>query len=60
METLSQIDSMTWMILVSAVIICVAVLLAKTIKFVLKLAVIVVMLLFVIYFLRQAGVIPLP
>ncbi len=60
METLANISPMTWIILIAAVIICVSVLFAKAIKFVLKLAVIVVMLLFVVYFLRQAGISLLP
>ncbi|MCK4565419.1 MAG: hypothetical protein KAU94_12190 [Verrucomicrobia bacterium] len=57
MDTLSTIDSMTWIIMISALVICMLVLFAKAINAVLKLAVIVVMLAFVAYFLRQAGII---
>ena len=57
MDTLSTIDSMTWIIMVSALVICVLVLFAKAIHAALKLAVIVVMLTFVAYYLRQAGII---
>ena len=60
MEELSTIDPMTWMIVVSAIIICVLALFSKAIKTMLKLAVIVVMLVFVAYFLVQAGIIQLP
>lgn len=60
MDTFSALPPMTWMIIASAVIICVLVLFAKAIKVTLKLAVIAVMLLFVAYFLVQAGVIQLP
>jgi hypothetical protein len=60
MESLQAIDPMTWIIIGAAVIICAAVLFAKAIKFALKLAVIAVMLLFIAYFLVQAGIIELP
>ncbi len=60
METLSTIPSMTWMIVISAIIICVLSLFAKAIKASLKLAIIAVMLLFIVYFLVQAGIIQLP
>ena len=56
LEQLSNIDSVTLLVLVSAVIICVLVLFAKVVKFTLKLAVISLMLVFIIYFLRQAGI----
>ena len=45
------------MVLIAAAIIIVLVLFAKAIKGLLKLAVIAVMILFIIYFLRQAGLI---
>lgn len=60
METLQSIPPMTWMIIVSAVIITVAVLFSKAIKALLKMAVILVMITFVVYFLVQAGIIELP
>jgi len=56
MEQLSNIDSVTLLVVASAIIICVLVLFAKAIKFTLKLAVIAVMLAFIVYFLRQAGI----
>ena len=56
MEQLSNIDSVTLLVVTSAIIICVLVLFAKAIKFTLKLAVIAVMLTFIVYFLRQAGI----
>ncbi len=55
MEFFQHFDPLTWLVLASALIISIMVLFAKAIKFVLKLVVIGVMLLFVIYFLRQAG-----
>ncbi|MEE9368535.1 MAG: hypothetical protein V3V05_06680 [Pontiella sp.] len=60
MESLKNLDSMTWIILAAAGIICSVVLFNKAIKFMLKLAVLIVMILFVGYFLLQAGVIELP
>ena len=57
MDTLYTIDSMTWIIMVSALVICVLILFAKAIRAALKLAVLIVMLAFVAYFLRQAGII---
>jgi hypothetical protein len=60
MDNLYTIDSMTWTIMVSALVICVLVLFAKAIKAALKLAVIVVMLALVAYFLLQAGIIQWP
>ena len=56
LEQLSNIDSVTLLVLISAVIICVLVLFAKAIKFTLKLSVIALMLVFIVYFLRQAGI----
>ena len=60
METLANIPPMTWIIMVSAIIICVLALFAKAIKATLKLAIFAVMLLFVLYYLVQAGLIQLP
>jgi hypothetical protein len=60
MEALQNIDPMTWMIIGAAVIISVVVLFNKAVKFALKLAVIVVMLIFAAYFLVQGGVIEIP
>jgi len=56
MEALSNIDSMTWTIIIAAIFICLATLFSKAIKFLLKLAVIIVMLFVVAYFLVQAGI----
>ncbi|MEA2069327.1 MAG: hypothetical protein U9P12_09010 [Verrucomicrobiota bacterium] len=57
---LSDIEPMVWLIIGAATIISVAVVFAKTIKVVLKLAVVAVMLAFVGYYLVQAGIIQLP
>lgn len=59
-ELLKNLDSMTWMIIAAASIICAIVLFNKAVKFMLKIAVILVMILFVGYFLIQAGLIELP
>ena len=56
MEQLSNIDSVTFLVIASAVIICALVLFAKAVKFTLTLAGIAVMLAFIVYFLRQAGI----
>lgn len=56
METLGSIDSTTWMVFFAAAFICIAVIFSKVIKFFLKLAVIIAMLVMVVYFLRQAGI----
>jgi hypothetical protein len=60
MEALSHLDPMTWIIIIAAVIICALTVLSKAIHLTMKLAIIVVMLAFIAYFLRQAGVIQLP
>jgi hypothetical protein len=60
MDALSSIDSMTWTIIAAATVICIATLFSTAIKFLLKLAVIAVMLGVVAYFLVQAGIIRLP
>lgn len=60
MESLQTIDAMTWIIIAAAVIISITVLFNKAIKLMLKLAVISVAVLFVVYFLIQAGVIKMP
>lgn len=57
MEALKSLDPMTLLISIAAVIICCLVLFNKAVKFMLKLAVIGVMLICVVYFLVQAGVI---
>ena len=49
---------MTWLIIIAAVFICSTILFNKAIKVILKLAVFVVILAFVAYFLIQAGIIP--
>ena len=56
MDSLFNTDSTTWLVVASAIIICILVLFAKAVKLALKLAVIAVMLAFIVYFLRQAGV----
>ncbi|MBT8042184.1 MAG: hypothetical protein KJN98_03370 [Pontiella sp.] len=48
---------MTWIILICGFVICVAALASKAIRLALKLAVIVVMVIYVAYFLTEAGVI---
>lgn len=60
MEKLQSITPMVWIIIGAAVLISTFVLFNKAVKFLLKLAVIFVMLLFVAYFLVQAGVIESP
>ncbi len=60
MESLQSIDPMTWIIVVVAVLISTVVLFNKAVKFILKIAVIGVMILFVVYFLVQAGILELP
>jgi len=60
MEALSEIGPVIWILLGAAAIICGLVLWSKVIKPALKLAVIFVMLLFMAYFLTQAGVIAFP
>lgn len=60
LEALQTMHPMVWIILVSAVIITVGVLFNTAIKFVLKLAVLLVLAMFVVYFLVQANVIILP
>ncbi len=57
MDALSSINPMTWLIIFAAGAIITLVLFARVIKAALKVAVIVVMLLLVAYFLRQAGII---
>ena len=59
-DALQNIPPMTWMIIAAAAIICLVVVFNKAVKFMLKLAVIAVMLVFVVYFLVQAGIIELP
>ncbi|VGO17148.1 hypothetical protein PDESU_05743 [Pontiella desulfatans] len=55
MEALQTLSPMTWIILIVAIAISIAVLFNKAIKATMKLAVIAVMALLVIYFLQQAG-----
>ncbi len=57
MDFLQTLDSTTLLVLISAGLIILLVLFAKFIKGILKLAIIAVMALCIIYFLRQAGVI---
>lgn len=60
MEALESIQPMHWIIFAAAAFIGVTVIFNKAIKLLLKLAVIGVILLFVIYFLVQAGVVEPP
>jgi low affinity Fe/Cu permease len=60
MENLSSISPMTWIIILAAALIGAFVLFNKAVKLTLKLAVIVVMVLFVVYFLIQAGLVEPP
>lgn len=60
MEKLQSISPMAWIIIGTAVLISMLVLFNKAVKFILKLAVIIVMVLFVVYFLVQAGVMESP
>ena len=55
-----SIPPMHWIIFAAAAFITVAAILNKAIKIILKVAIIVVVLMFVIYFLVQDGVIVLP
>ncbi len=55
MDFIQSLDPMTTVILLAAAIITVLVLFAKFIKGILKLAIIAVMVLLIVYFLRQAG-----
>ncbi|HEY5653050.1 MAG TPA: hypothetical protein VIR63_01630 [Pontiella sp.] len=54
--TIEALSPTTWLILISAGLIIGLVLCAKAIKLIVKLAVITVMLLFAVYFLRQSGI----
>ena len=60
METFNSIDPVIWIIVAAAGSICIFVLLNKAIKKLLKLIVIGALLLGVVYFLVQYGVIELP
>ncbi|MEN7973450.1 MAG: hypothetical protein ABFR47_06410 [Verrucomicrobiota bacterium] len=60
MKTIQPSDLVTWVIIIAATVVCALVLPAKAIKFTLKLAVVSVMLIIVIYFLQQAGILQLP
>jgi len=55
-DKLASLDPTTAVVLIAAVVIMVIVLFAKFIKGTLKLAIITAMLLCILYFLRQAGV----
>ena len=60
MPPADSIDPMLWIILIAATVITLAVMINKAVKTALKLAVIGVMALFVIYFLKEAGIILIP
>lgn len=55
LELFSSMDNTARMVILSATLIIVFILFAKAVKFVLKLVVIAVMVLFIVYFLRMAG-----
>lgn len=55
-EPFQSLDSMSWIIILSAAVAIVIILFAKTVKAILKLAVVAVMLVLIAYFLRQAGI----
>ena len=57
METLQNIDPTTAIVVIAACVIIVLVLLAKFIKGILKIAIIASMIVCILYFLRQAGII---
>lgn len=57
MDGLYQLDPMTLLILCVSILIMVLVLFAKFIHILLKLAIIAVMALVILYFLREAGII---
>jgi hypothetical protein len=60
MELFESMSTTGWMVVAAATVIIILVLFAKAIKASLKIAVIVVMLVFIIYFLHQAGLIQIP
>jgi uncharacterized membrane protein len=60
MEFTDSMDATTWMVVLAASVIITLVLFSKAIKFILKLAVIAVMLAVIAYFLQQAGIIQIP
>ena len=60
MELVESMSTTSWMVVASAAIIILLVLFHKAIKAALKIAVILVMLAFIVYFLHQAGLIQIP
>jgi hypothetical protein len=60
MELVESMSTTSWMVVASAAIIILLVLFHKAIKAALKIAVILVMLTFIVYFLHQAGIIQIP
>ena len=60
MELVESMSTTSWMVVASAAIIILLVLFHKAIKAALKIAVILVMLAFIVYFLHQAGIIQIP
>ena len=59
-EFFGSADTTAWLVIGTSAIIIVVVLFSKFLKFVLKLAIIAVMLLAIVYFLRQLGHVELP
>lgn len=55
MESLSTLSPLTWMILIAGILIFIFVTFSKVIKFILKLAVVVVILAMIAYALRMEG-----
>ena len=60
MNIIAPMSTTGWMVVAAATAIIILVLFAKAIKASLKFAVIVVMLVFITYFLHQAGLIQIP
>lgn len=60
MEIFESMNATGWMVVAAASIIIVLVLFHKAVKTVLKIGVIIVMLIFITYFLHQAGIIQIP
>jgi hypothetical protein len=60
MEIFNSMNATGWMVVAAAGIIIVLVLFSRVIKAMLKTAVVLVMLMFIVYFLHQAGIIQIP
>jgi hypothetical protein len=60
MEIFESMSATGWMVVAAATVIIILVLFSRVIKAMLKVAVILVMLIFILYFLHQAGIIQIP